>query len=281
MRRGCDFCPLVDNGVHTCVEGGCGFQCDAGYAACEGGCHFDSDGDGNAGNCDLCPGHNDNADIDGDGVPNGCDADMDGDGCLNGDDDAQAFASPDTDGDGVHDDCDDDDDGDDCPDFQDPAPGLDDGGCTPSCPPDAYVFTSTESNDTLETAQDLGGPWYYTPSRLCIEGVHHCTSSSWLSGEKDHVVLSVNPADFSWNPDAKLDLTLQWTYPADMDIRTYSVEEGEFVFSGPVQQGKQETASLDVAPTTGFPSYIIETRCDSGPPGPQDYILLIEFSLPN
>ncbi|MBI4718831.1 MAG: thrombospondin type 3 repeat-containing protein [Planctomycetes bacterium] len=103
----------------------------------------DTDGDGIANSCDICPGGDDNVDTDGDGIPDFCDicpngnnqADADGDGvpdacdaCPGGDDNV------DTDGDSVPDFCDicpggndlADADGDGVPDFCDLCPGGDD-----------------------------------------------------------------------------------------------------------------------------------------------------------
>ena len=59
---------------------------------------MDSDGDGVGDNADLCEGHNDTLDEDGDQIPDGCDSDDDLD-----DDGNQTTTSEDTDGDGVFD----------------------------------------------------------------------------------------------------------------------------------------------------------------------------------
>ncbi len=98
----------------------------------------DSDGDGVADACDICPGSSDTLDADADGVPDGCDtcpggddhADGDGDGVPDSCDPCPADNPDDSDGDGVCNSSDlcsggddnADGDGDDVPDFCDPCP---------------------------------------------------------------------------------------------------------------------------------------------------------------
>ena len=68
----------------------------------------DSDGDGVADSADVCPGHDDNVDTDGDGIPDGCDGltDSDGDGVADSADVCPGFDdNVDTDGDGTPDGC--------------------------------------------------------------------------------------------------------------------------------------------------------------------------------
>ena len=95
------------------------------------GCIDDSDGDGVKDNADICRGFDDNVDVDGDSVPDGCDdlVDSDGDGVDDSQDLCPGFDdSIDTDSDGVPDDCDEllDSDGDGIGDDVDTCPGSDD-----------------------------------------------------------------------------------------------------------------------------------------------------------
>lgn len=97
----------------------------------------DSDKDGICDNDDICPGFDDTADADGDGIPDGCDTDddcpdSDKDGVCDADDICPGFDdTADGDGDGIPDGCDTDDD---CPDSDgdgvcdedDVCPGFDD-----------------------------------------------------------------------------------------------------------------------------------------------------------
>lgn len=60
--------------------------CETATAASEGKTknpHCDDDGDGVSNANDVCPGFDDNADADNDGIPDGCDLDIDGDGFPN------------------------------------------------------------------------------------------------------------------------------------------------------------------------------------------------------
>jgi len=142
----------------------------------------DSDGDGVCDGVDACPGFDDGADGDGDGVADGCDPcpvddpdDVDGDGVCDADDACPGFDDlVDQDGDGQPDACDtcpmdllDDSDGDGSCDSDDLCPGADDGvdadregvpdGCD-SCPLDDPDDTDgdgvCESNDLCPGADD-------------------------------------------------------------------------------------------------------------------------------
>ena len=71
----------------------------------------DSDGDGVPDNEDVCPGHNDNDDLDNDGIPDGCDIDIDGDNVPNNEDNCPLDSNPgqeDWNNDGEGDACDED-----------------------------------------------------------------------------------------------------------------------------------------------------------------------------
>jgi hypothetical protein len=70
---------------------------------------IDNDGDGVANAADLCEGHDDTIDLDEDGIPDGCDdfIDRDGDGVADADDECMGFDDTiDEDGDGIIDGCD-------------------------------------------------------------------------------------------------------------------------------------------------------------------------------
>ena len=95
------------------------------------GCIDDSDADGVKDNVDICPGFDDNVDVDGDSVPDGCDdiVDSDGDGVNDSVDQCPGFDDNiDADQDGLPDDCDDliDSDGDGVSDDLDQCEGYDD-----------------------------------------------------------------------------------------------------------------------------------------------------------
>ena len=95
------------------------------------GCIDDTDGDGVKDNADICPGFDDNVDVDGDSVPDGCDdlVDSDQDGVGDSEDLCPGFDDAiDADSDGIPDDCDDllDSDGDGISDEEDTCPGFDD-----------------------------------------------------------------------------------------------------------------------------------------------------------
>ena len=73
----------IKDNVDVCVEeDATGFDSDG------NGCIDDTDGDGVKDDTDACEGHNDNIDVDEDGIPDGCDdlLDNDGDGVANDDD---------------------------------------------------------------------------------------------------------------------------------------------------------------------------------------------------
>ncbi|RZW42485.1 MAG: T9SS type A sorting domain-containing protein [Flavobacteriaceae bacterium] len=89
----------------------------------------DSDADGICDSDDVCPGFDDTIDLDGNGIPDGCDCeDSDADGVCDTDDVCPGFDdSIDSDGDGIPDGCDcEDSDGDGVCDTDDVCPGYDD-----------------------------------------------------------------------------------------------------------------------------------------------------------
>jgi len=95
------------------------------------GCIDDTDGDGVKDNADICPGFDDNVDVDGDSVPDGCDdlVDSDQDGVDDSEDLCPGFDDTiDVDSDGIPDDCDNllDSDGDGVSDENDTCAGFDD-----------------------------------------------------------------------------------------------------------------------------------------------------------
>ncbi|MEE2758508.1 MAG: aryl-sulfate sulfotransferase [Candidatus Thermoplasmatota archaeon] len=95
------------------------------------GCIDDSDADGVKDNVDICPGFDDNVDVDGDSIPDGCDdlVDEDGDGVEDSLDQCVGFDDNiDVDQDGIPDDCDEivDSDGDGVSDELDNCAGFDD-----------------------------------------------------------------------------------------------------------------------------------------------------------
>lgn len=95
------------------------------------GCIDDSDQDGVLDPTDVCPGHDDTVDVDGDGVPDGCDSmvDSDTDGITDSMDACEGFDDAvDVDQDGTPDGCDGliDSDGDQISDAQDACEGFDD-----------------------------------------------------------------------------------------------------------------------------------------------------------
>jgi len=88
---------------------------------------FDDDNDGVVNIDDRCEGFDDNADIDGDNIPDGCDDDNDNDGVINLDDQCPGFVdSLDMDSDGIPDGCDEDNDNDGIANDMDICPGSDD-----------------------------------------------------------------------------------------------------------------------------------------------------------
>ena len=98
-----DNCPAIANADQADADGD-----DAGDA-----CDPDIDGDGVDNAVDACPGHDDNVDVDEDGIPDGCDdrimADTDGDGFLDDEDNCVNDPNPnqtDHDNDGVGNACD-------------------------------------------------------------------------------------------------------------------------------------------------------------------------------
>jgi|GEM_PF-4891332 len=109
-------------------------------------CGPDSDGDGNADTCDLCPGFDDYADCDGDKIPDGCEEDCDADGIP---DDCE----PDCNNDGTPDDCEVGDcDNDGVPDVCEP--DCDGNGIPDDCEPDCDNNGTPDACETSDCDAD-------------------------------------------------------------------------------------------------------------------------------
>ncbi|MDP6326143.1 MAG: thrombospondin type 3 repeat-containing protein [Candidatus Thalassarchaeaceae archaeon] len=106
-----DFNITVVTEGNLTIELLCAFEEQCDYSLIARGTSYvpDSDGDGVDDNSDLCPGHDDNIDVDNDGIPDGCDSllDNDGDGVANSADACEGHDdNVDIDNDGTPDGCD-------------------------------------------------------------------------------------------------------------------------------------------------------------------------------
>ncbi|MDP6900057.1 MAG: YHYH protein [Candidatus Thalassarchaeaceae archaeon] len=118
----------------------------------------DEDGDGVSDADDQCPGHDDTIDVDGDGIPDGCDSlvDSDGDGISDDDDMCPGYDDlSDSDDDNLPDGCDDDDDNDGVNDPDDACPGTAPGIVVDSTGCPAIIWEPQDS----WLCQDGQGPW--------------------------------------------------------------------------------------------------------------------------
>lgn len=132
---------------------------------------LDSDGNGvidPQDNCPLTP-NDDQADFDGDGLGDACDADPDGDGIINGDNcpTVPNADQTDTDGDGVGDSCDPDDDNDDVCDASGGGPGCVGGpdNCPTTSNPAPNDSDVDGDGDTCDS--DVDGDGVPNPGDIC------------------------------------------------------------------------------------------------------------------